>query len=94
MALKKLNLNEVTILIRSRRRELGFTQKQLGEKLGIDQRTVSALEKNPGSISATRLFAVLEALQIGMYSSTDSRDETSPPRLSVDQFFRNVKAVG
>ena len=93
MALKKVNLNDVTVVIRTRRRELGLTQKQLGEKLGIDQRTVSSLEKNPGSISVNRLFAVLDALQVGLYSSTDPRDEGSLSRLTVDQLFRNAKIV-
>jgi HTH-type transcriptional regulator/antitoxin HipB len=93
MALKKVNLNEVTVLIRTRRRELGLTQKQLGEKLGIDQRTVSSLEKNPGSISVNRFFAVLDALQVNVFSSTDPRDESSLARLTVDQLFRNAKIV-
>ncbi|BET24723.1 helix-turn-helix protein [Limnobacter thiooxidans] len=93
MALKKVNLNEVTVLIRTRRRELGLTQKQLGEKLGIDQRTVSSLEKNPGSISVNRFFAVLDALQVNLFSSTDPRDESSLARLTVDQLFRNAKIV-
>ena len=39
MALKKVNLSDITVLIRARRRELGLTQKQLGEKLGIDPQT-------------------------------------------------------
>lgn len=92
MALKKVSLNNVTALIRMRRRELCLTQKQLGEKLGIDQRTVSSLEKNPGSISVNRLFAVLEALQINLYSSTDPRDEGSLARLTLDQLlFRSSK---
>lgn len=93
MALKKVNLSDVTVLIRTRRRELGLTQKQLGEKLGIDQRTVSSLEKNPGSISVNRLFAVLDSLQVGLYSSTDPRDEGSLSRFTVDQLFRNAKIL-
>ena len=93
MALKKVNLSDVTVLIRTRRRELGLTQKQLGERLGIDQRTVSSLENPPGPISVNRLFAVLDALQVSMYSSTDHRDESSLARLTVDQLFRNAKIV-
>ncbi|HEX4917623.1 MAG TPA: helix-turn-helix domain-containing protein [Limnobacter sp.] len=93
MALKKLQISEVTTLLRTRRRELGLTQKQLGELLGIDQRTVSSLEKNPGSISVNRLFHVLSALQITLYSSSDVRDESSVARVTVDQLFRNAKIV-
>ncbi|WP_370264184.1 helix-turn-helix domain-containing protein [Limnobacter sp.] len=93
MALKKLHISEVTHLLRTRRRELGLTQKQLGELLGIDQRTVSSLEKNPGSISANRLFNVLSALQITLYASSDARDESSMSRVTVDQLFRNAKIL-
>ncbi|HEX4880584.1 MAG TPA: helix-turn-helix transcriptional regulator [Limnobacter sp.] len=93
MALKKLQISEVTTLLRNRRRELGLTQKQLGEMLGIDQRTVSSLEKNPGSISVNRLFNVLSALQITLYSSSDARDESSVARVTVDQLFRNAKIL-
>ncbi|HEX4842061.1 MAG TPA: helix-turn-helix transcriptional regulator [Limnobacter sp.] len=93
MALKKLQISEVTTLLRTRRRELGLTQKQLGELLGIDQRTVSSLEKNPGSISVNRLFNVLSALQITLYSSSDQRDESSVSRVTVDQLFRNAKIL-
>ena len=93
MALKKVGLNDVTSLIRSRRREMGLTQKQLGDLLGIDQRTVSSLEKYPGSISVHRLFAVLGALQVGLYASNDPRDESNLSRVTVDQLFRNAKIV-
>jgi HTH-type transcriptional regulator/antitoxin HipB len=84
MALKKTVLADVSGLIRHRRRSLGLTQKQLGEKLGIDQRTVSSLEKNPGSISAARFFAVIAALELDLYTSTDPRDGVLIARLSAD----------
>ncbi len=93
MALKKVNLNEITSRIRARRRELGLTQKQLGELLGIDQRTVSSLEKNLGSISVHRLFAVLDTLQLGLYLSTDPRDEGNLARFSLDRHFQHAKIV-
>lgn len=83
----------MTLLLRSRRRELGWTQKELGERLGIDQRTVSSLEKNPGSISVNRLFAVMQALQIHAFVSTDPGDEKTSQRVTVDQLFRDSKIL-
>ncbi|MDX1668477.1 MAG: helix-turn-helix transcriptional regulator [Limnobacter sp.] len=59
-----ISLENLSEFIRLRRRDLGLTQKQLGDVLGIDQRTVSALEKRPQSISVGRYFALMEALQI------------------------------
>ncbi len=69
MTLQKIDLRDLTGVIRMKRRELGLTQKELGARLGIDQRTVSALEKNPGSISSARLFAVLGALELQLYAA-------------------------
>lgn len=90
MTLKKIDLRDLTGLIRLRRRELGLTQKQLGEKLGIDQRTVSALEKNPGSISVSRLFNVLAALEIQLYANSSNEIGQSPGSISIEQFFKNA----
>lgn len=88
MTLKKTALPDVSGLIRHRRRELGLTQRQLGDRLGIDQRTVSSLEKKPGSVSVNRLFAVFDALQLNLYVSDDIRDEFQISRLIVDQLVR------
>jgi HTH-type transcriptional regulator / antitoxin HipB len=93
MALKKTVLEELSGIIRHRRRALGLTQKELGERLGIDQRTVSSLEKNPGSVSAARFFAVIAALELDLYTSSDPRDSVLISRLSVDAsdpFGRNA----
>uniref|UniRef100_UPI00254B9F49 helix-turn-helix domain-containing protein n=2 Tax=Pseudomonadota TaxID=1224 RepID=UPI00254B9F49 len=67
MAVRKTTVGDLSQLLRARRRELGLTQRDLGERLGIDQRTVSALEKRPGSISVNRLFAVFNALDMMVY---------------------------
>lgn len=91
MALKKAALHDISGLIRQRRRELGLTQKQLGDKLGIDQRTVSSLEKRPGSISVKRLFAVLSALHLEVYLSNDSRDDFAVNRMNVDHLIRHSR---
>ena len=64
-----ISLENLSDFIRRRRKDLGLTQKQLGDLLGIDQRSVSALEKKPQSISAGRLFALMEALQIRLEAS-------------------------
>jgi HTH-type transcriptional regulator/antitoxin HipB len=90
MTLKKTDLRDLTGLIRLKRRELGLTQKQLGDKLGIDQRTVSALEKNPGSISVARLFAVLTALELQVFTSDAGMAEPLPATISIEQFFKST----
>lgn len=70
-----IDIENLSHFIRIRRRELGLTQKQLGEQLGIDQRTVSALEKNPGSVSVGRYFALMEALNVRMVGHNRQDDD-------------------
>lgn len=93
MTVKKIAVIDLTGVIRNRRRELGLTQKSLGQLLGIDQRTVSSLEKNPGSISVNRLFAVFNALQVQTYVSGDPKDEFQIQRLMMDAQFRRNRLL-
>ena len=51
--------------IRQRRRQLGLTQEQLADKIGVRQRTISELEKSATARSTTVLSA-LAALDLEM----------------------------
>lgn len=61
---QELSVEVFSKTIRERRKEKGLTQGQLGLLLGIDQRTISALERNLASVSTGRFFEVLKALDI------------------------------
>ncbi|NJM32287.1 MAG: hypothetical protein HC848_04725 [Limnobacter sp.] len=61
----------------------------MGEILGIDQRTVSALEKKPESISVQRLFLVLNALGIVLYARGCIEQPTQPGTVTIDQFLKS-----
>lgn len=94
MSPKTIKLQDLPAVLRVRRRELGLTQKELGDLLGIDQRTVSALEKNPSSVSVSRLFAVMEALQLNLMSCPMGQNlDTPPSALTIDQFFKNSRII-
>lgn len=94
MSPKSIQLHDLPHILRIRRRELGLTQKELGHLLGIDQRTVSALEKNPSSVSVSRLFAVIDALQLSIMTCPAGQAvEASPSALTVDQFFKNSRII-
>lgn len=88
-----IDLESLPRIIRVRRRELGLTQRELGQLLGIDQRTVSALEKNPHSISVSRFFAVLDALEIKVTGNCTRMGSESAHMLTVDQFFKNSQII-
>jgi HTH-type transcriptional regulator / antitoxin HipB len=50
-------------LIRERRRQLGLTQEQAAEKIGVRQHTISDLEKS-AAVRTTTLLAALAALEL------------------------------
>ena len=54
--------DQLARLLRSRRHELGMTQRDLAERAGLYQKTVSALENDPESRSVATLYRLLRAL--------------------------------
>ena len=54
--------DQLSVHIRSLRKARGLTQAQLGERIGVKQVRVAAIESNPGSISVEQLLQVLHAL--------------------------------
>jgi HTH-type transcriptional regulator/antitoxin HipB len=49
--------------IRERRHQLGFTQQQLAEKIGVQQRTISLLETS-AAVRVATVLRVLAALDL------------------------------
>lgn len=57
-------MTQVLDIVRARRRTLKLTQSQLAEKLGVTQTYVSDLENGRRSMSAERLLALLNVLNL------------------------------
>ncbi len=55
---------EIGSRIRLRRALLGFSQKQLGERIGLTPQQVQKYEKGVNRIAASTLFKVAEALDV------------------------------
>jgi len=73
--------------LRWRRRELKFTQEQLGEKLGLTFQQVQKYEKGVNRISAGRLFEMAQVLGITItyfYEGVDDMLDT-PHRMAVHE---------
>lgn len=51
-------------VLRGFRKQLGLTQAQLGEKLGLPQKDVSKMENNPGGVRIEKLYLLLSALEL------------------------------
>jgi HTH-type transcriptional regulator/antitoxin HipB len=59
------------------RKQQGVTQSQLGAKVGLLQKAISAFETDPSRTSVARLFRLLSALELELVL----RDKRSaPPR--------------
>jgi HTH-type transcriptional regulator / antitoxin HipB len=53
---------QLSVHIKSLRKARGLTQTALGERLGIKQVRMAAIENNPGVVSLDQLLQVLHAL--------------------------------
>ena len=49
-------------ILQSARKAAGLSQTELGQRLGISQSRISAMELDPGSINVEQLLALLAAL--------------------------------
>jgi HTH-type transcriptional regulator / antitoxin HipB len=63
-------------LIRSSRKQKALSQKQLGEKVGLRQGTISLIETGNSSIRIGTLLAVLAALDLEFQVAPRSKDGT------------------
>lgn len=75
-------LEQLAAVLRGRRVENGLTQKQVGSRVGLLPKTVSALESNPGRSSVTSLFKLLSALDVELVLKPKERP--SPTRADQD----------
>lgn len=62
--------------IKEYRKKKGLTQKELGEKIGVKHNTISAYEKGTISPEQDMLFALSNALDVGIDSFFPTKNET------------------
>ena len=53
---------QLSVHIKSLRKAHGFTQAELGERVGVKQVRIADIEKNPGAVSLDQLLQILHAL--------------------------------
>ncbi len=63
--------------VRMRRRFLGLTQQALAESLGLTFQQVQKYERGSNRISASKLFAIAEALEVPISYFFDGLEETT-----------------
>jgi len=91
---------EIGSRIRLRRALLGFSQKQLGERIGLTPQQVQKYEKGVNRIAASTLFKVAEALDVpvsfffdeipGDAPSTSQQSAFSRSEIDLVRHFRQI----
>lgn len=74
---------QIGAIIRRARRNAGLTQRELGQRIGLRQATVSKLEKGEPATRLSTLFDVLSAL--GLEIVVDKRGKAS--RQALEDLF-------
>lgn len=67
-------LDQLAAVLRGRRAQRAATQKQIGAKVGLLPKTISALESRPGHSSVASLFKLLSALDLELVLQPKARD--------------------
>lgn len=79
MAVKKL-AGTVGATVAAKRKQLGLSQEQLAEKIGIQQESLSRMEKGTISPKFERLRQIAEALQCSVADLFREADEDATDR--------------
>ena len=69
--------NQIGVILQSRRKALGITQKALSERLGIGQSRISWLEHHPEAISVEQLLLWCVILEIELSLSERVKNTSS-----------------
>jgi len=57
---------ELAILVASRRKQLGLTQVEVADQVGLKQKTISAFENKPEKAMLETAFLILSALHLNL----------------------------
>jgi len=72
---------QLSLLLKNMRKQSGLTQQDLGEKLGVSQRRVAAIEAKPESARFERILQILSILDADLIvrERNSKRPNDSPP---------------
>jgi transcriptional regulator with XRE-family HTH domain len=76
--------------VRARRREIGVSQEQLAETLGVTFQQVQKYEKGVNRMAATRLFAIAIALDMPVHQFFEGMQSAEGARRGKDRAVANA----
>ncbi len=71
---------QLSPILKKLRKEKGWSQQALGEKVGLSQERISAIENHPEKVSLDSLLTVLMALDVEMQIAPKSTGIRSLPK--------------
>lgn len=66
--------SQLGVLLHGARKSHQLTQAQLGERMGLSQRRISELEREPGTLSVDQLLAI--CAQLGLQLTVQPREQS------------------
>ncbi len=73
---------QLSPILKKLRRDKGWSQQALGEKVGLSQERISVIENHPEKVSLDNLLTVLMALDAEMQIAPRSTEVRSLPKES------------
>lgn len=64
--------DQLGLHLKSLRKQRGWSQADLGRRLGVGQARVAAIEANPGSISVDQLLRIFQVLEVELVARVDT----------------------
>lgn len=79
MEFNLLLADQIGAHLKSLRKLRGLSQAQLGQRLGVGQARVAAIEADPGAVSVEQLLRVFQVLGVQLVARIEDRTPTQPP---------------
>jgi HTH-type transcriptional regulator/antitoxin HipB len=76
---------ELSVSIRNQRKKLKLSQTEVGELVGLKQKTISALENTPENVKLSTLFRVISALELEI-KMTSKKESDNTTKQWVDEW--------
>lgn len=69
------SITELAALVKNQRKRLGLTQRDVAERVGLKQKTISGFENYPDCIRLETLFQILSAVNLEIQLSPKGEKE-------------------
>lgn len=79
------SLQDISDLVRRRRREMGLSQKEFADRAGVETKQISRIETGANEPKASTLLAIIAALGLDLRAVERQKDTTDD--LGIEDIF-------